>query len=618
MKRNNKENQFCVEYGMKKLPKYAQNSFNNMFFHKFLVQNEFIDFVYTIIKEYCDKDIDLKNAINYIEQEGLKNNNIAINKNERDDKLQEAYNTIKSKFIEYNILNSSILHKEFRKIVDKKHLIYIHDNMYSYAIDDKINAFIKVYIQGDGYKVSKKQFKEVTSLRSKPELTNESCAIKLVEEDNKYYIILRNSYTPYIDTKIKEYYDENTKNLKIKKDKNGNVSKIRPSYKQIKIRIYYNPKNLLQRYLLENPDKRGSIILVRQLKRGKYRYGIQIAFDGISPVFNGRSKGQYKVSVNQGTEIITVYRPFDGKQKIYELNKNDDKLCEKLIGLNQYLDRSLRAVNPECYKEDGQPLTKLEREKLNLELKKSHRYLIAQKQLNEIYRKLRTKRKTNNYILAKQIQTEFDIGEMWVDKVQIKGWSVRKCRAAEKTKSRLDKTNRNATGYQKHVQERAPAQLTERLKYNVTKLGGNVTTISTFNSTMFNPFTNKNDIFTKLYNRFTRMDLNIEWYLYNEKAVDLLNTLTVVTDEDNNIYYVQRDLFANVKMCFLHKEQVKYINSKGKLKTREVDVFDKAAFMDHFKKVFYPEHIKYMTKLLQEHYSQQELSGTIFGIKLNK
>lgn len=615
MKRNKKENLFSVEFGMKHLPVYVKDSFNNMFFHKFLVQNDFIDFVYGKIKDKCKDDEEFNNAITLLETEGKKNDNIAINKSERSDELKQAYEIIRAKFKQYNILDRNILSKEYRKIYDTKHKLYLPDNMFSYALDDKIDAFSKVYIVGDGYKVTKRRLVDTNTLRSKPELTNENCDIKLVQEGDRYYIVLRNCTTSYMHSLLSKYYDTKTKQYKPIIDKNGNVHPRQriSKYETIKVRIYYNPNNKLQKFLLEHPENRGSIILVRHLKKGKYRYGIQIAFEGISPVFDDRKRGINEVGVNVGTEIVAVSTKLGDKQCIYNLHKNDNKICEKLIELKQYMDRSLRATNPNCYRENGIPYSKVELEQLGLSLVKSKRYMIASKQQRELYRKLKTSRKTNNYTLAKRIQMDFDIGTLYIDRNQIKGWSVRKCRASEKSKARLDKTDRNPKGYPRQVQERAPAQFTERLKYNVEKLGGKVVTMATFNSTMFNPFTNQNDIFTKLCHRFTRMDVNTEYYLYNEQAIDLLKTIIPIVDKDNNVYYVQRDLFASFKMCYIHKGIETYVDKNGEPKEREIDIFDEDEFMENFKNVFYPKHIEYLTTLLNEYYSGNELSGTIFG-----
>ena len=66
-------------------------------------------------------------------------------------------------------------------------------------------------------------------------------------------------------------------------------------------------------------------------------------------------------------------------------------------------------------------------------------------------------------------------------------------------------------------------------------------------------------------------------------------------------------------MCYIHKEIETYVDKNGEPREREIDIFDEDEFMENFKNVFYPKHIEYLTTLLNEYYSGNELSGTIFG-----
>lgn len=609
-----KENLYCVEYGMKKLSYYAKDSLNNMFFHKYLLQNEFIDFVNDKIQTKCNEDEELDKAIKYLNEESKKKDNIAINKSEQDKKLRKAYSTIRKKFKDCKLLDENKLVKEFRGVLDKKHKLYLPDDMMIYAIKDKVAAFQKVYLAGDGFKVSKRRLNEVRSLTSRIDIgsTGISSSIKLIHKNDKYYIELRDCGTNLIWDLLAKYYDSKTKQYKVRGiDENGNEIRYTRvvNKKKIRIRIYLNPKNILQKTIIDNPETRKSLSIVRTRKNGKYRYGLQIAYTGISPIFKTFELGNEDICVHIGTETISVVRVSDAKQLIMSFPKNKKELCERLAEINQYLDRSARATNPDCYDDKGVPLSRAERQEKDIHFSKSNRYKLAQKQVQEIYRKMASTRKTNNCSIARNILQEFNAKTMYIGSNQIKGWKVKRNRMSEKSYERLNKTDRCNKGYAKQVQECAPAQLTERLKYNITKAGGTYNQIKYFNYTMYNPFTEKYDVFTQLAQRFTRFDINTEWYLYNEHAVDFLNTVSSIQDNEGNVYYIQRDLFAAIKLKFIYAQEEKVDD-----KINIVYKFDNENFIKYFKTTFYPAHIAYITELAHKLYTENQLSGTIFGI----
>lgn len=607
MRRNKKEEQHIVEFGLPHIPKNVRESFDNVFYHKWQVQNEIIDLIERRITKLCAEDESFKKAMEYLKEESEKNDNIAINEKERDDTLKEAFDIVRDCFIKYKILYD--VGKEYRKIIDKKHKIYLHDDILEYAMSEKIKAYETTFIYKKGYKVSKKQLKNVHSVRSKAQIPNSSCAMKIVKEEDKFFLVMQDFSNKVAWSYLAKYYDNKTKQYK------QGVTKFNKS-KKVKVEIYYNPDDLLQKQVLDESYKHGSIMLIRKKKHGKYMYTVQACLEGKSPIIYEIPSDSYKntISANVGTEICAVVNKETGEQCIYSLYKNSKKVCDEIANINRYMDNSKRVMNPDLYKEDGQiKYKKEEMKELGLKWNFSKRYKIARRRLNELYRKMKDSRKTLNYTLAKEIFMNNEIKNLYVDHNQIKGWKVKKCRAAKKTLDRLNKTPRSAKGYAKKVQERAPAQFTERLKYLTSKTNGKIIEMKTFNSSCYNPFTGKNDIFESLSDRFTRIDLEVRDYEYNPEAVDLFKTINTVKDKEGNVYYLQRDLFAAEKMLFINKVTKTAKNKKGEEFDVEEDEFDYDKFIVHFKNKFYPKHIEYMKKLLKDRYNKEQLSGTVFG-----
>lgn len=261
------------------------------------------------------------------------------------------------------------------------------------------------------------------------------------------------------------------------------------------------------------------------------------------------------------------------------------------------MDELRRLNNPGLYAEDGQiKYNKDEMQKLNLKWKLSRRYKTAREKRKELFRYLTASRKTSNLTDAK-LDINKDVSEIILDKNQYTAWKTKLCRMSKESKAIYDNGVRKRD-YTKQIADRAPGTYTARVAHLCEELGIGCRTISRFNTSTYNHFTQENDIFTNLNQRLILINPAILGYEYNEKVVPFIDTISVISDASGKKYVVQRDLYGAAKMLFCKPVKEKRISSDGREYTVTADTLDIKGFTKFFNEIFYPKHLEYLQQLV--------------------
>ena len=145
--------------------------------------------------------------------------------------------------------------------------------------------------------------------------------------------------------------------------------------------------------------------IIRKFIRKKYKFYVQIVFEGKHPVKIDCETGEIKHQIGDGDVGLDI-----GTRTIAIVSKNDVKILELADRIQNIenqkqrilrkMDRSRRIMNPNNYNEDG-TIRKQGNKKLTWI--KSNHYIKYQKQLKELYRKQASIRKYQHECLANYI-----------------------------------------------------------------------------------------------------------------------------------------------------------------------------------------------------------------------
>lgn len=139
-------------------------------------------------------------------------------------------------------------------------------------------------------------------------------------------------------------------------------------------------------------DKTKYIRILKRKIRRKTRYFIQVIKEGIPP--KKRNYGKETVGLDIGTSSVAIVS--DSCVKLEKLSNTENEY-KKLKRLDRKLERSKRANNPDNYNIDG-TVKKGKRKWIY-----SNRYIKLRQKRKDLYRKLVTKRKEYQEILANKI-----------------------------------------------------------------------------------------------------------------------------------------------------------------------------------------------------------------------
>ena len=239
----------------------------------------------------------------------------------------------------------------------------------------------------------------------------------------------------------------------------------------------------------ENKALKSEIIyccIIRKFVRNKYKYYVQITFNGTPPIKVDNETGEVKhyigegdVGIDIGTSTIAYSSSTD--VKILELADKVQNIENQRRRLLRKMDRSRRATNPENYNEDG--TIKKQRNKKMIWNKSSH-YIKYQNKLKELYRRQSDVRKYQHECLANQITSLGDT--VYVEKMNFQGLAKRSTKTEKNDKGKFKRKKR----FGKSIANRAPAMLLGIIDRKLSYYGKRLIKIDTWSAkaSQFNHF----------------------------------------------------------------------------------------------------------------------------------
>lgn len=135
-----------------------------------------------------------------------------------------------------------------------------------------------------------------------------------------------------------------------------------------------------------------------------------------------------------------------------------------------------------------------------------------------------------------------------------------------------------------------------------------------FNTSTYNHFTDKNDIFLGLQYRKLVFDTTIVSADYSDAVINLEQTFAEI-EHNGNKYLVQRDIYGASKLLFLNTVKEKRVDAKtGREYEVTIHKIDREKYSKWFEDVFYPKHIEYLKYLISLYNLGVKLNGTILGV----
>ena len=181
---------------------------------------------------------------------------------------------------------------------------------------------------------------------------------------------------------------------------------VRP-YKVLRIPLKVDKKDL---YKLEMLDRDFKVVrLTRKKVRGTYKYYVQLTVVGAPAVRYSKTGEQVhkigtdKIGVYIDTRTITI----SNKDKVFtkDISFGNDDIEAKVTALQQYMEHSRRATNPDNFNADGTIKKGLwkDGQRVRLTWKFSNGYKKAKDELANILRVKAEQRKLRNTILANEV-----------------------------------------------------------------------------------------------------------------------------------------------------------------------------------------------------------------------
>lgn len=160
----------------------------------------------------------------------------------------------------------------------------------------------------------------------------------------------------------------------------------------LRIAVNVPKKDTYAREALKNPIKLCRI--TRKMLGSRWHYYVQIVFKGIPP--QKHKMGEGTVGIDNGPSCFAVVG--EKEVKFEPLGVNTDKIDKKIAAVQQAMDRSRRATNPDRYNEDGTVKRGI-RGRWNF----SNRYKVLQRRLKGLYERRARTKKENAERIANEI-----------------------------------------------------------------------------------------------------------------------------------------------------------------------------------------------------------------------
>ena len=212
----------------------------------------------------------------------------------------------------------------------------------------------------------------------------------------------------------------------------------------------------------------------RKFVRGKYKYYLQIILKGTPPLKinkDGEIKrdiGNGVVGLDIGTQSIAIVS--NTNVKLLELADRVNNIEKEKRKLLRYMDRSKRANNPDNFNENG--TIKKQGNKKVIWIK-SKRYIKAQNQLKELYRKQADIREFQHQQLSNYILSLGDV--IKVETMNYKGLQVRSKKTVKNEEGKFKKKKR----FGKSLANKAPAKLLTLLDNKLKYFGKELIKVNT-------------------------------------------------------------------------------------------------------------------------------------------
>lgn len=277
-------------------------------------------------------------------------------------------------------------------------------------------------------------------------------------------------------------------------------------------------------------DRTKYIRIIKRKIRRKTRYFVQLIKEGIPP--KKRHFGKETVGLDIGTSSIAIVS--DSCVKLEKLSNTENEY-KKLKRLDRKLERSKRVNNPDNYHEDG--TTKKGKRKWIY----SNRYVKLRQKRKDLYRKLATKRKEYQEILANKIIS------LGVDiKVETMRFNALQKRAKETTINKKNGKINKKKRFGKSLSNNSPSQLLTIIDRKLHYVNCYLKKIDTFEvkASQFNHKT-KNCVKKKLSQRWNVIDnIKIQRDLYS--AFLIQNVSDNLKSVDTDLCDKKYDKFVNL------------------------------------------------------------------------
>ncbi len=284
-------------------------------------------------------------------------------------------------------------------------------------------------------------------------------------------------------------------------------------------------------------DKTKYIRILKKKIRRKTRYFIQVIKEGIPP--KKRNYGQETVGLDIGTSSVAIVS--DSCVKLEKLSNTENEY-KKLRRLDRKLERSKRINNPKNYNDDGTV------KKGSKRWIYSNRYIKLKQKRKDLYRKLASKRKEYQEILANKIIS------LGVDiKVETMRFNALQKRAKETTINKKNGKINKKKRFGKSLINNSPSQLLTIIDRKLHYVGCYLKKIDTFEvkASQFNHKT-KNCIKKKLSQRWNVIDdIKIQRDLYS--AFLIQNVSDDLKSVDTDLCDKKYDKFVNLHNIEINK-----------------------------------------------------------------
>ena len=303
--------------------------------------------------------------------------------------------------------------------------------------------------------------------------------------------------------------------------------------------------------LFNNLEKLKYGIIVRKEIRGKYKYYVQLVFEGTC-VKSRYKLGKGRVGIDIGTSTIAVSS--DTAVELKELSEGTQELEKEKLRIQRKMDRSRLSMNPNKYNENG-TIKKENKDKwIN-----SNRYLKLRSDYREICRKQRILRRLSHNILSNYLLTLGD--EFYVETMNFSALQRRSKKPTEYVSKNKCKRKKR---FGKSIGSRAPALLIAIIDRKLHYFGKHINKVNTQKC--------KASQFNHITQEYTKKSLSTRWNTIEYKLVqrDLYSAFLISnTDEtlesfDMNLCNSKYDNFLDLhdKKVQELKQQKQYTNKK--------------------------------------------------------